>query len=50
MFEAWNGEISVLWIRIILPDPDPHRAGENGSGRDPGSIKGSQNKGDKKNV
>ena len=37
-------------IRIIWPDPDPHRDGENGSGTDPGSIKSSQNKGDKKLV
>ena len=29
------------------PDPDPQRDGENGSGTDPGSLKGSQNKGDK---
>ena len=29
-------------------DPDPHRDGENGSGTDPGSIKGSQNKGERK--
>ena len=34
-------------IRFIWRDPDPHRDGENGSGTDPGSIKGSQNKGDK---
>ena len=40
--------LPVWWIRIriIWPDLDPHRAGENGSGMDPGSIKGSQNKGD----
>ena len=31
-------------------DPDPHRGGENGSETDPGSIKSSQNKGDKKIV
>ena len=37
-------------IRIIWPDPDPHRDGENGSGTDPGSIKSSQNKADKKLV
>ena len=35
-------------IRIIWPDLDPHLDGENGSGTDPGSIKGSQNKGDTK--
>ena len=29
-------------------DPDPHRDGENGSRTDPGSIKSSQNKEDKK--
>ena len=32
------------------PDPDPHRDGENGPGTDPGSIKSSQNKEDKKLV
>ena len=39
-------------IRIIWPDPDPdpHRDGENGYGTDPGSIKRSQNKRDKKFV
>ena len=30
------------------PDPDPRRDGENRSETDPGSIKGSQNKGDRK--
>ena len=34
---------------LFGPDPDlnPHRDGENGPGTDQGSIKGSQNKGDK---
>ena len=35
-------------IRIIWPDPDPHRDGENESGTDLSSIKDTQNKGDKK--
>ena len=35
----------------MAPDPDPHRDGENGFETNPGSLIGSQNKGDmKKNV
>ena len=45
--------IEVLWIPIRsdphhLAGSDPHHDRENGSGTDPGSIKISQNKGDKK--
>ena len=35
-------------LNISVVDPDLHRDEENGSGTDPGSIKGCQNKVDKK--
>ena len=40
-----SGRIRIIWPNPD-PDPDPHRDGENGSGKDPGSIKGSQHKED----
>ena len=36
----------MLLTSVVDPNPDPHRDGENGSGTNLGSIKGSQNKGE----
>ena len=39
----FSREVHSLFTSVV--DLDPHRDGENGSGTDPGTIKGSQNKG-----